>query len=237
MKNYMLDIETAALTANAAILSIGAVAFAPLESPEGTHYGEIHYRVGRHFKSNISLDSNRAEGLIIQAKTLKWWDSQSKEAQNGLFFPKQVALREALQTFKRWLGDEKFMKDTLVWAAPSNFDFPILETAFNACGIGVPWHYRNTRCASTLKFTAKLVGVIDSIGEPIEGVEHDSLCDARYQAECAARYMEKLTGNVLVQGVVPKNYQQDVADDDGMAIYKHKEYALTLGGKTKKDNE
>ena len=194
MKHIMIDIETAALTTNAAILSIGVAAFQPmaLDKIVRFHNTPLHYRVGRNIKWNVTLDSNRAQGLITQAPTLKWWDEQSKKAQDALFTPTQIPLPTALQNLSRWRGGKDFMADYLIWAGPSNFDLPILENAFRACGVEVPWHHRNTRCFVTLRDLATMTGLLDTIGDPERGTVHDAQWDARYQAECAGRYMERL---------------------------------------------
>ena len=194
MKHIMIDIETAALTTNAAILSIGVAAFQPMAQDKiiAFHNTHAHFRVGRSSKWNVTLDSNRAQGLITQAPTLQWWDEQSKVAQNALFTPTQIPLATALQNLSRWMGGKEFMEDYLVWAGPSNFDLPILENAFRACGIEVPWHHRNTRCFVTLRDLTTMAGLLDTIGDPHRGTVHDAIWDAKYQAECAGRYMEKL---------------------------------------------
>lgn len=179
MINIMIDLETAATTPNAAILSIGAVRFIP-EAPYLLH----------EFKVNVNLDSCKREGLMVQQETMEWWEKQSPEAQRALITPRPRPIRAALNEFKGWyesLGSDK----KTVWAKPATFDCVILEHAFRAVSYDCPWDFRTPRDLHTLFTAASLLGFRRNQFEPtVVGVNHDALYDAKEQAEQAGRIME-----------------------------------------------
>lgn len=163
MKHVMIDLETMGTTANAVILSIGAVAF-DLESDEISDDG---------FYASISIDSNLDYGRRIQEDTLLWWLKQPAAALN-VFHEEKTTLAEALEDFSNWMGtDDKF-----VWSNGADFDLPMIAHAYSQVGIEVPWKFWNSRCFRTYKNLpgAKTVKVENP------GVKHNALADAYTQA-------------------------------------------------------
>lgn len=161
-KNVMIDIETLGTAANSVILSIGAVEF----GPEG---------IGREFYVDVDIDSCQKKGLKIDGRTIAWWMTQGEDAR-ALFQRDGESLESALHqlaTAFDWSG-------TQVWCNGLNFDLPILDFAYRACGMDAPWAYYNARDYRTLRYdvpkeTRELIEV-----EP--AVAHDALEDARAQA-------------------------------------------------------
>jgi hypothetical protein len=170
--NVMIDLETLGLKPGCAIVAIGASMFSTSDNS--------------FFYSNISKYSNSVAGLTLDPSTLAWWNLQSKEAQELSLYGSDI-LQETLRQFAEWLKeieDGKF--EVRVWGNAASFDLKILEAAYAACGIPVPWKYYNEMCFRTLKNLGLVV-------EPeFAGVKHYALADARHQARWAEKILEKI---------------------------------------------
>jgi hypothetical protein len=165
--DIMVDIETLGTGPDAAIISIGVMAF--------TFDGDEIKKQ----KWNVIAESNSEFNRTMQLKTAMWWLKQSKEAQDALFTPEPIALNIALQelqTFvKENLGDKNGM-----WANGATFDLVILRNAFNACKIKCPWSYRQEFCMRPLRYLGKKVGLVFSEYK-LAGLVHDALADTEMQ--------------------------------------------------------
>jgi hypothetical protein len=158
----MFDTETLATTADACIMSIGAVRF-DLDSGLIDDNG---------FYASISVDSNLELKRRISEDTLIWWMKQGAAAQ-GVFHEGKQMLRPALEALSDWIGNP----DCHVWSNGGDFDIPMLAHAFTQCGMTVPWKFWNTRCFRTYK---NLPGA-KHIRSPVTGVKHNALSDAHQQ--------------------------------------------------------
>lgn len=160
MRDLMIDIETLGTAPGSVILSIGAVTF---NAEAGT--------LGAEFYSAIDPRSAVDAGLRMDISTLKWWMTQSDDARSAVFAgnqPLDCALRE-FSDFTREVDASR------VWAKPPSFDLVLLEAAFKACRLHVPWHYRSLRDVRTLlDFTGTRPTYV--------GTAHNALDDARSQA-------------------------------------------------------
>lgn len=134
MRNIMIDIETLGTSRSSLILSIGAVEF----DAEG---------ISKEFEVNIQPESCEAMGLTVDVRTVMWWLDQKKEAQDAILTGKKVNLVRALADFSGAFD----WKNAIVWCNGADFDIPILENAFDACGVEAPWKYYNKRDFRTLK--------------------------------------------------------------------------------------
>lgn len=162
MNNVMIDLETLGTAANSVILSVGAVRF----TADG---------LSDEFYVDVSIDSCLDQGLKIEGRTLAWWMGQSDEARSvfgrtGLALPVALA---ALSSSFDWEG-------TKVWCNGLNFDLPILDTAYRACGMGVPWAYYNARDYRTVKYELPKETFRSLEVKPT--VAHNALEDAKAQA-------------------------------------------------------
>lgn len=159
MKNVMIDLETLGVTADAVIMSIGAVQF------------EMDGAVGSRFYASISIDSNLAVGRKIDEQSLIWWMTQDAAARKVFEEPK-TSIEAALFDLSEW-----FPEEALVWSNGASFDIPMLEHAYSALDLESPWKFYNARCMRTYK---KLPGAngCDWI-EP--KVAHNALDDAMAQ--------------------------------------------------------
>lgn len=162
--NIMMDVETLGTSADACIMSIGAVKF-KLESDFIDDAG---------FYASVSIESNLEGKRRIQEDTLIWWLKQGSSAQ-GVFHESKQTLRDALIDLSEWIGDE----ECYVWSNGSDFDLPMLAHAFVSNQMEVPWSFWNSRCVRTYK---NLPGS-KNIKVPFVGTKHNALFDAIHQAK------------------------------------------------------
>lgn len=165
--NIMVDLETLGTTADAVILSIGAVKF---DMSLGLVSDDAFY-------TSICIDSNQQYKRRIDADTLIWWFKQTAEAR-AVMFEHKVPLPEALEKFRCWCLDGASDRTT-VWSNGADFDLPMLTHAFNTLKIELPWRHWNSRCYRTYK---SLPGAEDVQKPERHGVKHNALDDALYQA-------------------------------------------------------
>lgn len=171
----MLDHETLATTADAVIISIGAVKF-DLET------GEID---GEGFYRSVSIASNLEYKRRVSEDTMIWWMKQSPAAQAVFHEPKEH-LADVLVEFSDWVGAGVYK----VWSNGADFDLPMLAHAYTQCGIEIPWKFFNSRCFRTYK---KLPGA-EAIRVPSAGVKHNALSDAYQQAQTLCAIHKALFG-------------------------------------------
>ncbi len=176
LNNIMVDLETLGTTADAAIISIGAVRF-DLESDKIDDEG---------FYASISIDSNTLYKRTISEDTLKWWMQQSKEAQVVFSEPK-TGLIGALLNLSEWIKKPK-LANVYMWSNGADFDLPMLAHAYAAADLELPWKFFNNRCFRTYK---NLPGAKDIRGGK-PGIKHNALADAIYQANTAQLIHAKL---------------------------------------------
>lgn len=162
LKHVMVDLETLGTTADACILSIGAVKF-DLDTAEIDDGG---------FYTGVSIDSN--VGRRIQEGTVAWWMKQGASAQT-VFHEPTVKLDSALIEFSEWLGDA----ENYMWSNGADFDLPMLAHAYTSFGLPIPWQFWNNRCYRTYK---NLPGA-KNLKVPYDGVKHNALFDAMHQAK------------------------------------------------------
>lgn len=158
----MIDLETLGTTADAVIMSIGAVKFS-LDT------GKISDDA---FYASISIESNLEKKRRIDEDTLIWWLTQDKAAQQVFHEPKQ-SLGDALESLSEWFVDEKHF----VWSNGADFDLPMLAHAYRSLGWVPPWAFWNSRCFRTYK-NLPAAGRIKKLAT---GIKHNALSDAMSQ--------------------------------------------------------
>lgn len=155
-----VDLETFGTGNNAVILSIGAVKHTTTEILDKFHVG-------------VDPASCQAVGLKMDASTVLWWMKDdlgaAREALLGL---ERVDLVSALLGFSEWFGPEPLP----MWGNGSTFDNVILRSAYAACGLEYPTKFWMDLCYRTMKT------VLPGLAPVREGVHHDALDDATYQA-------------------------------------------------------
>lgn len=165
--DIMIDLETLHTTADAVILSIGAVRF-DLEADA------VFAGADDVFYIPVAIDG---QGRAISASTLAWWMDQTKDAQRVFTDPTMVALETALYYFEEWLDRTPGAEPT-VWSNGADFDLPMLNHAFKQLELPPPWKPYAGRCYRTYK---NLPGA-RAVKVEREGEHHNALDDAVYQA-------------------------------------------------------
>lgn len=219
MIDISIDLETWGKRPGCDLRSIGAVVM-------GNDDQQFYLATDNPMQpSRLRLRPARRYPLTRDPDTVKWWSEQSAEAQSAFADP--VDLRAALIRLSDWIEHvtgPAFMSPTVrLWAHGSHFDLPILEAAYHACLLPVPWHYRSPRDTRTLFDAAGIDDHSDWLkGHPGPlGIMHHSLDDAICQgrAVCAAwarlrtDTREYRIGRIAMQQYA--DWQNDETDVDG----------------------
>lgn len=175
MKHIMVDLETLGTTADAVILSIGAVRF-DLDSDEIDDAG---------FYAGISIDSNLELKRRVQEDTLLWWLKQNDAAQSVFHEPKQT-LANSLDELADWIATP----DHFMWSNGADFDLPMLAHAYSQIHSELPWKFWNSRCMRTYKGLPQA----KNVNVPRQGTHHNALHDAIHQARQVQAIQRALTG-------------------------------------------
>ena len=185
LDHYSIDLETLGTRYNAAVISVGVQQFDPNSG-----------KLGATFYKEIDFDSAIRAGKPT-GDTIRWWMTQGEKARR-IFAksPEKVSVAQALDELATWMrgmaGAPK------VWGNGAGFDITILEHAYdNGCvGLREPWHFTNIRDMRT---------IVDAAGEAIkwperEGVHHNALDDAIYQAKVISLAWQACRGSVKATG-------------------------------------
>jgi len=156
----MSDLETLGTNSNAVILSVGSIEFDIKND-----------KLGRKFYVNIDPQSCIDAGLVMDVSTIMWWMAQSDEAR-AAFKAQSYPLKDCLAAFSEW-----HPKGAQLWGNGATFDNVILANAYKAVGMKQPWLYSADRCYRTLKAVHN-----DVDADATNGVKHNALADAKYQA-------------------------------------------------------
>lgn len=161
----MLDTETYGTQPGCKIMSISAVSFMV---PAGAPHHYFHQLVKRADQ----------DYLIEEETTLAWWAAQDQEVFKAMTSG-SMSLREALKDFASWI--KGFKQPVEIWCNGATFDAPILEAAYAAYCMEIPWGFRDVRCYRTL--VSEFGYVVDK--PEFTGSKHNSLHDAIHQATYA----------------------------------------------------
>jgi hypothetical protein len=172
MKDVMLDLETLGTRHDALIIQIGACYF-------DRNTGEI----GLGFSANTDAGEMTDE-FTIDLSTIKWWFGQSDTARK-LVTEAPIPMVDALIGLSQFLHKP----DITIWSH-ATFDIPILVNAFETAGIKFPVPFRNMRDIRTLMDLSQ-----HRSETPRDGMHHNALDDAKYQAMYCSEAMKKLNAN------------------------------------------
>lgn len=176
MKALSIDIETLGTLVDSQILSIGAAMF--------------NLKTGKIFSTlyiPIKIDMNKHINATLG--TITFWTKQAVDnpkALKGLFNNKStnaVGMLGALCDLQTFC---KINKPSTVWANSPKFDTSMLEYQFQQHDVKVPWSFNADRCMRTLRQFAGPLNI------EFEGVEHNALSDAIWQAKYISAACNKL---------------------------------------------
>lgn len=172
MSNIMIDLETMSTASNAAIVAIGAVYF----DEKGPIDMEGGFAVPRpkSFYTTVNLQSSIDAGLTVDGSTVSWWLEQSQAARSEIC-KSDTLLVGALHNLARFITSAPGAK---VWGNGAHFDITILENAYRALDMPIPWRFTAVRCYRTLKALHPFATKPEQ-----EGTAHHALDDAIYQAK------------------------------------------------------
>ncbi|EPJ3763097.1 3'-5' exonuclease [Providencia manganoxydans] len=170
-KHLMLDLETMSNKSNAAIVSIGAVAFEPST-------GEL----GPEFYLAVDLVSCEKLGLHIDADTVLWWMKQSSEARAAIVDEDARTIQSALLALSAF-AEEHLSDNVCVWGNGSDFDNVVLASAYDACDFNPFWKFWNNRDVRTIVELGRNAGIDPKRTLTFEGEQHNALADAIHQAK------------------------------------------------------
>lgn len=158
--HVIIDIETLSLDRHAAITEIAALGMF------GTH------AVGQSFSIKIRPSSyDQLPAFVRDPETIAFHDRENpfalKECEDD-----GKAVKEALQALAEYLAHYSHPYELHVWSQGKDFDFPILEHAYKAFDMQIPWNYRNVHCLRDLVFLNPRSRI-----QPSKGVKHRALDD------------------------------------------------------------
>lgn len=144
--DLMIDIETLDTLPTAQIVEIGLCEIPKLgKKPLDVH--EMNSLRKAAIPINPILQFK--QGLTKGDSTLKWWmDDEARSAQLGKYYESHVHLHEGLEQLASII---ERAKPRHVWCKGSSFDFAILRNAYAACGMPLPWEFRNEKDLRTFK--------------------------------------------------------------------------------------
>lgn len=191
VRDIVLDLETLSTKTNAVVLAIGMVEI-------NRHTGEVVNEL------YLELDPREQQrfGFHLDADTVGWWMGQSEEARklfDSCFNGRTLAA--ALMDVSAFVlgpeaedGDEAVPNPHVnVWGNGASFDNVILRTAYEVCGLRVPWAHWRDRDLRTLKDMYEATGGVPFVKTQPE-LAHHALSDARAQAQDVLRIYEALRG-------------------------------------------
>ncbi len=178
--DIMIDLETLGTTADAVIVSIGAVQF-------DMQAGQEAFLSQNLDKFYVAIKIDSQSGRHVSGSTLKWWMGQSEQAR-AVFSEQSISIETALID----LGD--FIRSGAgsahVWSNGADFDLPMLAHAYEMYGVPLPWKPYAGRCYRTYK---NLPGA-RAVTVPRMGEHHNALDDAIYQANHLCAIHQALFG-------------------------------------------
>lgn len=174
--HVMLDLETVSTESNAAIISIGACAFA----------GRVPYST-ETFHEKCSVASSEFMNLHVSKETMEWWDTQNPQIRADAFSG-TAQLADVLQQFKEWCShiSDGELNNICIWGNGADFDPVILRNAYET-RTDYPFDFRNHRCYRTVN---ALFGHLIP-GPAHSEKRHDALADAIHQATRINHLIEK----------------------------------------------
>ena len=181
--NIMIDIETLSTANNASILTIGAVKFS-----------RTNFKVTSKFYKRITHQSNVYYDRHFDETTVSWWNTQDKEAKKEIFDSKdRINLNAALQELSIFCRGAR-----AIWANGICFDINILESAYEACELAVPWKFFNIRDVRTIYAIGNLNLNNFKRENNLLGQHHNALNDCETQLAAMEQAMDNIYDRCFV---------------------------------------
>ena len=169
----MIDLETLGTDTDCPVISIGAVFF----DEKG---------LGEEFEVNLDIDQQIANGRKPTGATIKWWMEQ-EEAAKKVFKEDYTTVESALRIFRYFCLKNDDIDLIRPWGNGSTFDISIIENLLTQYEFSIPWTFRNIRDLRTFKKE-----VYDGSDLKFDGVKHNALADAIFQAKVVIEGRERV---------------------------------------------
>lgn len=173
MNNHIditFDLETCAVTANAAVMQVAAVAWN--RDAESNPFVSDGFPVGGFtFNEHIDLRTCVVDGFDFDPQTVAWWSRQSNAAKQAVCDDLAEPIRDVFANFVEWLGGVKkdAQADTLfLWCQGMDFDGAILRNICHKYDLQLPCKCQQFRDCRTVILEAALVRAEKA------GVEHSA---------------------------------------------------------------
>jgi hypothetical protein len=181
--HVMIDMETLDNVPTAVVLSWGAVLF-------------TKDKILAESYMEFNIDPQLRDGRTISADTLAWWFRQSQEATNILSQNGRVKeylaatyLKDFWEPLSKALpdkGSNNPFYQTYIWSNGASFDLPIMEHVYRQLETKSPFFFGRHKCFRTFKDGTKCDELV-----PRQGVHHNALDDAKWQAECCIAHWNR----------------------------------------------
>jgi hypothetical protein len=182
IRDAMIDIETLGTRPGSPVLSIGVVIF-----DRDIVLRDDYEKISENKWNNLSVHVDTRYVIIDMeaydfsinppsASTLKFWLEQGDAARAELTKAGCHYIYLVLDDINRFFTHSGFTADSRVYAAPSNFDIPLMEALYHQHNMQPVWQHRQTACA---RIVYKIAGV-----NPKEyniGTMHNAVDDAKNQ--------------------------------------------------------
>jgi DNA polymerase III epsilon subunit-like protein len=183
MSEIMIDLETLSTANNASILTIGAIRF-----------DRNSFKITKKFYKRITQESNEYYNRDFNQDTIDWWTTQSDQAKSEIFeYKNRINLNLGLQELSIFCRGAK-----KIWANGAAFDIPILESAYEACGLEVPWKFFNVRDVRTIYDLGDLNLNNFKRQNNLLGQHHNALADCETQLAAMEQAMENIYDRCFV---------------------------------------
>ena len=204
--NIMVDLETASIKENAAILSWAMVAFT-------TDGSECDIEP---FYKTINLTSCFMTGMSIEQDTQDWWMKQSPESRAVILMSEGEDILPVTREAYCWLSALAEKYDLYMWCRGIDFDLPKIEWCFRKfLEQNAPYKYFHKMDVRTvLEFMQ-----IDQSAFSFEGVKHNSVDDCRHDikmVQAAYRLQNKALSAYTVLSLKKIKEEREKPEDDSI---------------------
>lgn len=175
--DIVLDLETLALSEDAAILQIGCVippfAYVKLQTR--------NKEIPQTFEATIAYEHAVHSEFSKDSDTLDWWEKQSSEAKKSVFSG-QDSYEDAFEKLSYWMLAIKACGfEIRLWGNGPEFDNRILDYALNCYNIRGLWSFRDNHSMRTAQlFFPQDKQWCEEMGKFY--IKHTALGDAMYEA-------------------------------------------------------
>lgn len=127
-------------------------------------------------------------GRYWSEDTREWWGMQDPHIIQGIY----ARMRDpatVVREFARWAVEGADGAEVVLWAKPSHFEYPFLESYFSSFGVAKPFHYRKVE---DLNSWCRARGLPDLAHEiNVQGDAHNALHDVLHQIQVLFTLMER----------------------------------------------